>query len=137
MTEYLTRLRDVRLMRYLAASVGALTADFGSFLALLALAVPATLASALGYSLGILVHWLLSSRTVFHDTVARSGRDRTRQKALFVVSALVGLALTTLIVGAATATGGDPRVAKLVAILVSFTVTWVLRAKIVFRVRPA
>lgn len=135
MTAYLTRLRDVRLIRYLFASVGALAVDFGSFLGFLALGMLAAPASALGYTLGILAHWLLSSRTVFHDTVAEHGRERNKQKALFVVSALVGLILTTAIVGTADAVGIDPRIAKLVAICASFTVTWVLRAKVVFRTR--
>ncbi len=137
MTAYLARLRDVRLIRYLVASVGALAVDFGSFLALLAMGLVAAPASAIGYSLGIMAHWLLSSRTVFHDNVAARGRDRTRQKALFLISALVGLALTTAIVGCADAAGIDPRIAKLAAIAASFTVTWVLRAKVVFRERPA
>lgn len=141
MTAYLTRLRtkllDARLIRYLFASVGALAVDFGSFLALLALGAAAAPASAMGYTLGILVHWLLSSRTVFHDSVAARGRERSWQKALFVVSAMVGLALTTAIVGGADAAGLDPRIAKLVAIAASFTVTWVLLAKVVFRARPA
>src|SRR5690606_5433007 len=95
----LARLRDVRLVRYLAASVGALAVDLGSFLALLALGALAAPAAAAGYSLGILAHWLLSSRVVFGDVVADRGARRTRQKALFVVSALAGLALTTAIVG--------------------------------------
>ena len=55
------------------------------------------------------------------------------QKALFVISALIGLALTTAIVGLGDAAGFDPRVAKLAAIAVSFTATWLLRAKLVFR----
>lgn len=139
MTEYLNRLRhrllDVRLIRYLVASVGALAVDVGSFLGLLALGMLAAPASAIGYTLGILAHWLLSSRTVFQDSVAERGRERTRQKALFVISALVGLALTTAIVGGADAAGIDPRLAKLVAIAASFTVTWLLRAKVVFRPR--
>ena len=135
MTAYLTRLRDIRLIRYLFASAGALAVDFGSFLALLALGVAAAPASAFGYALGILAHWLLSSRAVFHDTVAERGRDRNRQKALFVGSALVGLVLTTAIVGAADLAGIDPKLAKLAAIMVSFTATWLLRAKIVFRTR--
>lgn len=135
MTAYLTRLRDIRLIRYLLASVGALAVDFGSFLALLGLGVAAAPSSAFGYTLGILAHWLLSSRTVFQDSVAERGRERTRQKALFVVSAFVGLLLTTAIVGAADAAGIDPRLAKVAAILVSFTVTWLLRARIVFRTK--
>ncbi len=141
MTAYLTRLSakvlDVRLIRYLLASVGALAVDFGSFLVLLALGMLAAPASALGYSLGIVAHWLLSSRAVFHDSVAARGRDRTRQKALFVGSALVGLALTIAIVGSADGVGIDPRIAKLAAIAASFTATWMLRAKVVFRPGPA
>jgi len=127
------KIADVRLVRYVLASVGALAIDVGSFLALLSLAVPAAAASAFGYALGIVAHWLLSSRAVFADTVAERGRERTKQKALFVVSAMIGLGLTTGIVGLADLSGIDPRLAKLVAIAVSFTVTWMLRNKVVFR----
>jgi len=129
----LARVRDVRLVRYMAASVGALAVDMGSFLALLALGVWSAPAAAAGYSLGILAHWLLSSRAVFSDTVAPRGTLRTRQKALFVVSALLGLALTTGIVGLGDLAGLDPRLAKGVAIVASFTLTWLLRSRIVFR----
>lgn len=129
----LVRLRDIRLVRYLLASVGALAVDMGSFLALLSLGTMAAVASALSYSLGILAHWLLSSRTVFHDSVARGGIQRTKQKALFIGSALLGLALTTLIVGGADHAGFDPRAAKVVAIGASFVLTWLLRAKVIFR----
>ena len=128
-----TKLRDVRFVRYVLASVGALAVDVGSFLALLSLGVAATPASAVGYSLGILAHWLMSSRAVFQDRVAAGGMARTQQKALFVISALIGLALTTAIVGAADWSGFDPRIAKGAAIVVSFLVTWVIRSRIVFR----
>lgn len=127
------KLRDFQLVRYLLASVGALAVDVGSFLGLMAVGVAAAPASALGYSLGILAHWLLSSRTVFQDTVASERSARTRQKALFVISALVGLALTTAIVGVGDQMGIDPRLAKALAIVVSFTVTWLIRSRIVFR----
>lgn len=137
MHDLLIKLRDIRLLRYLLASIGALAVDMGSFLALLALGMLAAPASALAYAAGIVAHWLLSSRTVFTDSVAERGRERTRQKALFVVSALVGLALTTAIVGTGDFIGVDPRLAKLVAIVVSFTATWVLRNKIVFRAKAA
>jgi len=131
----LNRLRDIRFVRYLLASVGALAVDLGSFLVLLSLGLFAAGASALSYSIGILAHWLLSSRKVFHDTVAERGMERTRQKALFVFSALLGLALTTAIVGGADMAGIDPRPAKLVAVAASFLLTWSLRSKIVFRER--
>ena len=55
------------------------------------------------------------------------------QKALFVVSALIGLALTSAIVASGSLLGFDPRLAKLAAVAVSFTVTWLLRDSIVFR----
>ncbi|MHA6332278.1 GtrA family protein [Qipengyuania sp. CAU 1752] len=129
----LHRLKDIVLVRYLLASVGALAVDIGSFLALLAGSVPAVLASAIGYSLGILAHWLLSSRTVFTGRVAERGAGRTRQKALFVGSALAGLALTTAIVGMGELAGIDPRIAKLLAVGASFALTWLLRSKVVFR----
>lgn len=135
MISILTRLRDVRFVRYMLASVGALAVDFGSFLVMLSLGVMATGASALSYSLGILAHWLLSSRTVFHDTVAERGIERTKQKVMFVISALMGLALTTGIVGGAVIAGFDPRLAKLAAVVASFMLTWLLRSKIVFRDR--
>jgi len=46
---------------------------------------------------------------------------------------LIGLALTIAIVGAGDWAGGDPRLAKLAAIIVSFIATWLLRSRIVFR----
>ena len=127
------RLGGFRLLRYLIASVGALAVDMGAFLALLALGTAPVGASAISYTLGIAAHWLMSSRAVFTDTLAARGAARNRQKALFVASALAGLAITTLVVWAGDSAGMDPRLAKLAAIVVSFTATWLLRAKVVFR----
>ncbi|GGD60860.1 GtrA family protein [Erythrobacter arachoides] len=128
---------DRRLTRYLLASVGALAVDMGTFLALLTLGPSLELApagaSASGYALGIAAHWLMSSRAVFVGSLAERGVARHRQKVLFVASALIGLALTTGIVGAGDRAGFDPRIAKLAAIGVSFSVTWLLRSRIVFR----
>lgn len=129
----INRLRRIVLLRYLLASLGALAVDMGSFLALLTLGAVPVIASAAGYSLGIAAHWLLSSRAVFTDSVAEERGARTRQKALFVGSALVGLALTTLIVGTGTALGLDSRLSKILAIAVSFAATWLLRKRIVFQ----
>lgn len=129
----LKRIRQITLLRYAIASLGALAVDMASFLALLSAHVPPTAASAIGYTLGIVAHWLLSSRKVFADQIAPAGLARTRQKALFLVSALIGLALTTLVVGLATRIGADPRLAKLLAIVTSFAATWLLRQRVVFR----
>lgn len=133
MIALLTRVKDIVLVRYLLASIGALAIDIGSFMALLSLGVSAVIASALGYALGILAHWLLSSRKVFADQVAARGSERTKQKALFVVSAMAGLALTTTIVGVGDFIGIDARIAKLFAVAASFTLTWLLRSRVVFR----
>ena len=133
MGSIIAKLRNVRVIRYGFASVGALAVDVGVFLAMLAANVAAAPASAFGYSFGIIAHWLLSSRKVFHDRVAANGNARTKQKALFVGSALAGLALTTAIVGVADYAGFDPRVAKLVAIIASFALTYLLRSKVVFQ----
>lgn len=129
----LQRLGDVRLVRYLFASIGALAVDVACFLALLTAGMGATGASVLAYCAGIVAHWLMSSRAVFVDTVAARGNRRTRQKALFVSSALVGLLLTAAIVWLGDAMGIDPRIAKFFAIGVSFAATWLLRSTIVFR----
>lgn len=133
----LQKLSDVRFVRYGLASVGALAVDVGSFLAFMEAGVHPAPASAMGYSLGILAHWLMSSRAVFQDSVAEGGLARTRQKALFVISALVGLGLTTLIVTLGDWVGALPMISKSVAIVISFTATWLLRSRIVFRAEPS
>ena len=119
-------------LRYLAASAVALGLDMGLFLASIAAGLLPTAAAALGYSAGIFAHWLLSSRAVFAGQLAGRGTARRQQQALFLGSALIGLALTTGIVGIAHALGLDPRVAKLIAIAVSFQTTYILRRKLVF-----
>ena len=133
MSSFLLKLRDVRVIRYGFASVGALAVDVGVFLAMLAANVAAAPASAFGYTFGIIAHWILSSRKVFQDKVAVDGKARALQKTLFVVSALLGLGLTTLVVGAADYAGFDPRMAKVVAIVASFMLTYLLRSKVVFQ----
>ncbi len=124
---------DARMVRYLLASVGALAVDMGCFLGLLSAGMWPTGASMLAYCMGIVAHWLMSSRAVFTDGVASRGAGRTRQKALFVSSALVGLALTAGIVWLGDMAAVDPRIAKMMAIVVSFFATWLLRSRIVFR----
>lgn len=116
--------------RYIVASVGALAVDMGLFMALLHWGAPATPASTIGYVAGIAAHWLLSTRAVFIQE--GSEHDGHRRKLLFVGSALVGLAITAMIVSAGAMLGIDPRLAKLAAIALSFNATYVLRKKVVF-----
>lgn len=127
-------LRKLTYFRYLIVSVSALAVDMGLFLLLLQAGMASIAASAVGYSVGILVHWFLSSRKVFHDRVSERGSaERTQQKAMFVMSALLGLAVTTAIVGLGDWMGLDPRLAKLAAIGVSFQMTYFLRNILIFR----
>ena len=120
-------------LRYLATSVMALVFDLGCFLGALALGAPALLAAVLAYCVGLQVHWGLSTRWVFAPEQVREGVARRAQFALFVGSALVGLAITALIVAGGEALGRDPRVAKLIAVGLSFIATFALRRAIVFR----
>lgn len=129
------RLPSATFLRYLAASVVALMVDMTLLWALLAGGTPAPAASALSYSAGILVHWLISSRLVFPDGAAPDGAGRWRQKGLFLVSAFVGLSLTVMIVSLGDLAGLDPRIAKLPAIAVSFLANYLLRKHVVFSLR--
>jgi len=128
----LTPLLRLTWVRYGLASAAALGADVGLFMLFLRAGFGPAAASALGYAMGILVHWLMSSRLVFAAGAAPRGPERTRQKGLFVGSALVGLALTTAIVALGTQFGLLPMVAKGLAIVVSFQATYLLRKTVVF-----
>ncbi len=126
--------RQLTFFRYAVVSVGALAVDMAVFLALLQTGMASAIAAALGYSVGIAAHWVLSSRKVFQDRVSDRGtRARTQQKAMFAVSALLGLLLTMAIVGAGDALGLDPRIAKIMAIGISFMLTYLLRNVVIFR----
>lgn len=118
--------------RYIGASALALAVDFSLFLALLKGGLHPGMASATGYGAGIVAHWMISSRFVFDDALAQDANGLTRQKGLFVMSALIGLAMTTAIVSAGHWLGVDPRLAKLAAIALSFNVTYLLRKTVVF-----
>ena len=123
---------DQLYTRYIGASVASLGVDFAVFMAALSLGVPPALAAACGYVAGIVCHWLISSRFVFTGQVAADSAARRSQQALFLLSALVGLGITTGIVGLGSRFGLDPRIAKGIAIVVSFQATYVLRKKVVF-----
>jgi putative flippase GtrA len=123
-------------LRYFGASVIALGADFGCFLAAMTLGATPVLAAVLAYCVGLQVHWALSTRYVFAPDRVRQGVGRRGQHALFVGSAVVGLGITALTVALGEAAGTDPRAAKLVAVGLSFVVTFALRRAIVFRRAP-
>ena len=124
---------DRSFLAYIAVSAAALGVDLLVLDRLLVANMPESGAAAFAYSIGIVVHWLLSTRTVFApETAARGSRALDRQRALFIGSALVGLAITTAMVGTASGFGIEPRLAKLAAIGVSFTAVWLIRRLYIF-----
>lgn len=129
------RLTRFRTVRYAGASLVASLVDLGSFLALSAAGLWPPGAAALGYTLGIVAHWSVTSRAVFDDRLSPAGYPRMRQQGLFVLSALVGLVLTVAIVWSGGRLGADPRLAKLAAMGASFLAVYALRHLLVFRRR--
>ena len=118
--------------RYIGASAASAGVDFGLFLTALSAGVPPAFAAALGYCGGIVCHWIISTRAVFIGRVADGGARRRQQQVLFALAALLGLGLTTAIVGVGSLEGFDPRLAKAAAMLVRFQATYMLRRKVVF-----
>lgn len=124
--------RHRQFLGYFVASVGALAVDMGSFLLLLETALPAGLCAAIAYTLGIVAHWILLSRSVFESGTHAPGKARTVQKAVFLFTTWGGLALTTAIVSAADALGADVRLSKGVAVVFSFVLNYFIRKHFVF-----
>ncbi len=120
------------ITRYLAASVIALVFDVGLFSSLVAMAIDPTIASAAGYCIGIVIHWMVSANIVFTGKT-RDGTALQIQRALFAGSALVGLGITVSTVETLGRFGLDPLASKAVAIGISFVAVYAMRKWGVFR----
>jgi putative flippase GtrA len=120
------------ITRYLVASVIALAFDVALFASMVALGVDPTMASALGYCAGIIVHWTVSANIVFTGKT-RDGTALHVQRALFAGSALVGLAITVATVELLGRAGLHAIAAKGVAVGVSFGAVYAMRKWGVFR----
>jgi putative flippase GtrA len=118
--------------RYLAASVVSLAFDLAIFSSLVALRFEASLASAIGYCAGIIVHWLVSANIVFTGKT-RKGSAVHIQRALFAGSALLGLAITVATVSLLSNAGMHAVAAKAVAVALSFVIVYGARKWGVFR----
>ncbi|MEE4153334.1 MAG: GtrA family protein [Erythrobacter sp.] len=121
-----------RFVRYAFASASGTAIDLTAFALLVWGAAPASIAAATGYAMGTLWHWQVSSRMVFPDRTRERGAGRARQQGLFAASAVLGLALTTLIVTLGVHTGLAPGAAKFAAMCAAFTSVWLVRLMIVF-----
>ncbi|CAM8673141.1 MULTISPECIES: GtrA family protein [Sphingobium] len=114
-----------RLMfaRYLLASVAALASDFAAFLILDHGGAAPMIAALGGYLVGLVVHWVISIRFVFD--LARGPTHG--QRIGFVVSAAVGMGITMALVGALSALGLPPALAKLLSVPASFLTVYAIR----------
>ncbi len=120
-----------QLSRYAVVSALALGVDFVSYIIFVDAALKPSLAGMLGYILGMVVHYVLSSRFVF-DTRG-SAKTESRRFVEFAFSGLVGITLTALVIAIATdALALSPFVAKLIAASLSFAAVFAIRRAFVF-----
>lgn len=118
--------------RYFGASVIALIVDMLIYSGAILLSIIPSIASAIGYSIGIIVHWAMSSNLVFIGK-KKQGAPLQWQRALFAGSALLGLGITIGTVQILTSADIGPIFAKLCAVIISFFTVYALRKWGVFR----
>jgi putative flippase GtrA len=119
-----------QLSRYAAVSALALGLDFSVFLTPNSAIGHPTLSGVLGYAGGMVLHYQLSRIFVF--ATAASAKSAHRRFVEFVVSGLIGLAVTAAVIGVATGIGATPILAKVMAAGASFLGVYVIRRSIVF-----
>jgi putative flippase GtrA len=121
----------VQAGRYGLVSVMALACDFVVFLALAKAGALPALAGAIGYILGLALHFMLSTLFVFDANAAR--KSIRRLLAEFAASGCVGLVMTAVIISVMTGRlDTSPAMAKLTAVAISFAVVFLLRRTVVF-----
>jgi putative flippase GtrA len=117
--------------RYLVVSAVALGFDLWVYALGLKASLAAAAAGALGYSAGLIIHYVFSAWWVFPDPVGR--RPPLATLAKFVATGLIGLALTSGLIGTLTGAGlCGPYAAKIVAIAVSTVTVFAVRRAYVF-----
>jgi putative flippase GtrA len=120
-----------QLSRYTLVSIAALAADFTIYIGLCSSEIKASLAGVAGYAVGMIVHYILSSRFVF-DTQG-SYKSEQRRFVEFMLSGLVGITLTGFIIAMATGAFGVPPIgAKVAATVISFGAVFAIRRSLVF-----
>ena len=123
----------VILLKYLYISAISLIVDYSVYLVLVyskLLSIP--IASAAGYSSGMVLSYLLLITNVFTDGWLK--QKRLQESILFLISGALGITLTYLTSWLVLQVAG-PRVqlAKLLSVMVSFFSVYLFRKLIVFR----
>jgi putative flippase GtrA len=120
-----------QLSRYSVVSIAALATDVLVYISLCALAVNVPVAGIIGYAVGMIAHYALSTAFVFD--VAHARKSAPRRLAEFAGSGLLGLMLTGFIIAAMTDYFAASAIAaKVVAIIISFLAVFLVRRCIVF-----
>jgi putative flippase GtrA len=123
------------LSYYTVVSAAALAIDMLVFSALTRGGMRAAVAGIVGYAVGLVVHYGLSVRFVFNT--ANSSKSVLRRFVEFVLSGLIGVAITWGIILVATEFLHLPAMfGKIVAVGTSFVIVFLLRRGIVFASRP-
>jgi putative flippase GtrA len=122
-----------QLCRYTIVSALALFTDIALYLQMIHFGIRPVLAGAVGYAIGVMLHFVLSCWKVFDAT--RTGKSSMRLFSEFLLSGIVGLALTTSLIWIITEImKQDAVTAKMVAVGVSFFAVFMLRRSVVFAV---
>jgi putative flippase GtrA len=132
--------RIVRLLpefsAYTVASTLALGTDVTSYFMLIVAGWPVFAAGVTGYTMGMLVHFVLSRRFVFDR--AACAKSEPRLLGEFALSSLAGLAVTATVIATATSVfAAGPATAKLSAVVMSFFAVYAIRRMVVFAASPA
>lgn len=126
-----TSLREFLL--YFAASAAALAADTATFAAGMHVGMPMSVAAFAGFSLGLVVVYLLSTRHIFAE---HRMADRRNEFAMFALIGIAGLLLTEVLLWLLVRQlGVAPVAAKLTSACGVFLFNFALRKTLVFTAR--
>ncbi len=119
------------ILLYIAVSAIAWLVDVAVlYFAAILMGMPAYLAAALGYAVGLLVHYALSVRYVF--TYRRMAGRRHAEMLLYALTGVLGIALSAGIVHIGTLLGLTLIVSKLIATGVTFIAVFIIRKRVLF-----
>lgn len=125
-----------QLSAYSLASAAALSLDLGIYFSLAHSGYRPAIAGVIGYALGTVLHFVLSSRFVFDREGTKKSESRLFSE--FALASIAGLAVTAAVIAIATDIAGMSIFsAKLCAVALSFMVVYVLRRHVVFVERPS
>jgi len=123
-----------QLSRYAVVSLLAMALDYTVYLSLVHTGMRPMLAGVIGYPMGLLLHFALSTSFVFD--LSAVDKARLRLFGEFALSGVAGLAVTTIVIATATDVAGLPALpAKILATGVSFLIVYSLRRGVVFAAR--